>query len=64
MFFKYKSKCRFTILIVLPDRIMDIRPGQVIELEYKIDHPHLQLLEEEDKPNGRIRKPSSPTIRE
>jgi hypothetical protein len=49
MFFKYKSKCRFTILIALPDRIIDIRPGQVIQLGYLIDHPHLDLLNEVKK---------------
>jgi len=48
--FKYKSRCRFTILIALKNGILEIYPGQEITTEEPIDYPSLELIQpEEDK---------------
>jgi hypothetical protein len=42
----YKSHCRFNLLLALQDKIIEVRPGEIIESEYKIDHPNLILVGE------------------
>jgi len=42
--FKYKSRCRFTILIALKNGILEIYPGQEIMTEELIDYPSLELI--------------------
>ena len=47
--FKYRSRCRFTILIALQNSIIEIYPGQEISIDEKIDYPSLELIEPEDQ---------------
>ena len=48
----YKVKSRFPILICHQDTIMELYPGQEVNIELEIDHPNLTLVEEE-KPKKR-----------
>lgn len=43
----YKSHCRFNLLLALQDKIIEVRPGEIIESSCKIDHPNLILIKEE-----------------
>jgi hypothetical protein len=45
--FKYKSHCRFNLLIALPDKILEVRPGEIVESEVEIAHPNLYFIKEE-----------------
>lgn len=47
--FKYKSRCRFTILIALGDKIIEIFPGQEILTVHEINYPSLELIEPEEQ---------------
>lgn len=47
--FKYRSRCRFTILIALEDKIIEIFPGQEIFLVHEIEYPSLELIEPEEQ---------------
>jgi len=47
--FKYKSRCRFTILIALKNSIIEIYPGQEITIDESIDYPSLELIEPIDQ---------------
>jgi hypothetical protein len=48
--YKYKSTCRFKMLVYSGSDILEIRPQQIIESEVLLDHPYLRLLEEKVKP--------------
>jgi len=45
LMYKYKSTCRFKMLVYANTDIIEIRPQQVIESPISLDHPYLQLLE-------------------
>ena len=47
--YKYKSTCRFKMLIYSGSDILEIRPQQIIESESLLEHPYLRLIEEEVK---------------
>lgn len=40
--FKYRSVCRFPMLVLVGDKITHIRPNQVIESSEKLRYPHLK----------------------
>ena len=44
---KYKSKCRFSMLITVESEVKQIRPGEIIETDEPINSPYLQRI---DKP--------------
>ena len=48
--YKYKSTCRFKMLIYLGSDILEIRPQQIIESEEVLEHPYLRLIQEEIEP--------------
>jgi hypothetical protein len=54
--YTYKSHCRFNLLVALQDKILEIRPGEIIESPIPIEHCNLNLIEEEKpkkvKPNA------------
>lgn len=56
MSYKYKSTCRFSMLIQVEDRIVQIRPLQEIVFKREVDHPYLKLVEEPKKKPGRRKK--------
>ena len=47
--YKYKSTCRFRMLIYAQSDIIEIRPQQVIESPIRLDHPYLHLIEDSVK---------------
>ena len=57
LMYKYKSTCRFKMLIYANTDIIEIRPQQVIESLIILDHPYLQLLKDNIKPK-KVYKPS------
>ena len=54
--YKYKSTCRFKMLIYVGSDILEIRPQQVISSEVGIDHPYLKLITAKKKNNPKIKK--------
>ena len=56
LMYKYKSTCRFKMLVYANTDIIEIRPQQVIESPISLDHPYLHLVEEDIKPK-KIYKP-------
>ena len=56
LMYKYKSTCRFKMLVYSGSDILEIRPQQIIESECLLEHPYLRLIEEEVK-TKRIYKP-------
>ena len=57
LMYKYKSTCRFKMLIYANTDIIEIRPQQVIESPISLDHPYLHLVEDPVKPK-KTYKPS------
>lgn len=52
--YKYRSSCRFRMLLCVGDEILEIRPKQIIKTKEKLDYPQLVLVEEKKK--GRPKK--------
>lgn len=44
--FTYKSRCRFQMIILVGDRILEIRPRQIIKSEMELDSPYLTKVPE------------------
>lgn len=42
--YKYKSTCRFKMLVYTDTDILEIRPQQIIESSVEIKHPNLKLI--------------------
>jgi len=42
--YKYKSTCRFKMLVYTDTNILEIRPQQIIESLEEINHPHLKNI--------------------
>ena len=57
MMYKYRSTCRFSMLLQIGQEIVQIRPNQIIESDTKIENSYLKLIQ--DKPKGRKRNGSS-----
>jgi len=47
--YKYKSTCRFKMLVYTATDILEIRPQQILESVEEIKHPHLKLIEPKKK---------------
>ena len=47
--YKYKSTCRFKMLIYSGSDILEIRPQQIIESKVVLEHPYLRRIEDEVK---------------
>jgi hypothetical protein len=45
--FKYKSKCRWNILLQLGDEIVEIQPYELFESNTLIESRYLELIQEE-----------------
>ncbi len=54
--YKYKSTCRFKMLVYAGSDILEIRPQQIIELTEALDHPYLKLID----PVKKVTKKSKP----
>jgi len=44
---KYKSKCRFSMLVTIGSEVKQIRPGEIIETKIVVNSPYLDRV---DKP--------------
>ena len=51
----YKCTCRFNILLIIDNKVQEIRPGQLLELDKSTTHKFLQLVEVE-KPKKKYKK--------
>ena len=47
--YKYRSKCRWNMLLYVNDDIVEIRPGELFEAGHTIESRHLELVEEKKK---------------
>lgn len=47
--FKYKSHCRFNLLIALQNKIIEVRPGELVVSDVPLDYPNLVLIEDPKK---------------
>jgi hypothetical protein len=45
--FKYKSKCRWNILLQLGDEIVEIQPYELFESNMLMESRYLELIQEE-----------------
>ena len=54
--YKYKSICRFKMLVYTDTDILEIRPQQIIESSVEIKHPHLKLIEPKKKKKKAVKK--------
>lgn len=45
--YKYKSTCRFKMLVYVDSDILEIRPQQIIESAVELDYPYLKLIKPE-----------------
>lgn len=52
--FTYKSVCRFKMLIQTDDKIIEIRPQQIIQSKSIIDCSYLKLIEPEKKKRKKV----------
>lgn len=42
--YKYKSKCRWNMLLYLDNKIIEIRPGELFESKTFVDSRYLQVI--------------------
>jgi hypothetical protein len=42
--YKYKSTCRFKMLVYTDTSILEIRPQQIIESDQVLNHPYLKQI--------------------
>jgi hypothetical protein len=57
MKYKYRSTCRFPILLVINNEIAEVRPNQVIDSDQQFDHMYLKpIVDKENKPTRKRRK--------
>ena len=47
--YKYKSTCRFKMLVYTDTDILEIRPQQIIESLVELKYPYLKLIVPESK---------------
>ena len=57
--YKYKSTCRFKMLLYVGSDILEIRPQQIIESAVKLDYSYLKLIE----PKNSKPKPKKSSIK-
>lgn len=43
--YKYKSTCRFKMLVYVGSDILEVRPQEIIESKEALDYPYLKLIE-------------------
>jgi hypothetical protein len=54
--YKYKSKCRWAILLYVDGEIVEIRPGEFFESSDVICIKHLEKIESKPKPKPKKTK--------
>ena len=58
--YKYQSKCKFRMLTSVGDKIIEIRPKQIIESDTLLDNDYLILVD--DKPKVVSKKRGRPRL--
>ena len=59
--YKYQSKCKFRMLTTIGDKILEIRPKQIIESSVKIDNNYLIPLNKKSDPHYKyVKKEKKP----
>ena len=53
---KYRSTCRFSMLAYIDDRIVQLRPGEIIESRTEINYPFLVPIKKKKKPVSKVNK--------
>ena len=48
--YKYQSKCKFRMLTTIGDKIVEIRPKQIIQSSKEIKNPYLSLVKPDSTP--------------
>ena len=54
--YKYQSKCKFRMLTTIGDKIVEIRPKQIIESNTKLDNKFLSPLNKMSDPHYKREK--------
>lgn len=54
--YKYQSKCKFRMLTTIGDKIVEIRPKQIIESSVKVDNHYLVPLTKTSDVNYKSQK--------
>ena len=57
--YKYKSKCRWNMLLCVDDKIVEIRPGELFESAHFIDSRYLNCIKPQKiiaKKKGKLKK--------
>lgn len=62
--YKYKSKCRWNMLLYLDNDVIEIRPGELFESKSLVDSRYLDIISSptKKKKTGRPKKVSSTLI--
>jgi len=47
--FKYRSKCRWNMLLCIDGEVIEIRPSELFESKTLVESRYLELIEEEVK---------------
>ncbi len=54
--YKYQSKCKFRMLTTIGNKIVEIRPKQIIESNVKIDNDYLVCLNSKGEEKKKVTK--------
>jgi hypothetical protein len=55
--YKYQSKCKFRMLTTIGEKIIEIRPKQIIEANQEIKNPYLRLVKEKNNDSPKRGRP-------
>jgi len=62
--YKYKSKCRWNMLLYLDNNVIEIRPGELFESKSLVNSRYLDIIDQpiRKKKTGRPKRVSSTSI--
>jgi len=58
--YKYKSTCRFKMLVYAGSEILEVRPQEVISSKIKLDNSYLKLIPEVKKKKNTVSLKTKP----
>ena len=58
--FKYRSKCRWNMLLHIDGEVVEIRPGEFFQSKKVVDSKYLELLNTPKKKEKPLKKKGSP----
>jgi len=62
--YKYQSKCKFRMLTSVGDKILEIRPKQIIESDTLLDNDYLVLVTKKPTKSNKVGRPRIKPIEE